>query len=234
MRPLGLLLPIACVVSGLAWASYAAWRGGEGWRLAWRALLGGAAAFGIAVAGYDVAATLGARFEWERLLAARLPDAALLAAGIGLVEEGAKLAALILVVERGWRARAVVGAAFGVAAGFAALETFTTQRGLGAPVALARAALGPAAHAILALPLALGVAAAARRGAAAWPQVALGLVGSAALHALGDLSLATPGAGRLGYALALLAPTLALFALERRAALPRPSAPALGVARAAH
>ena len=231
MRPPDLLLPLACVASGVAWASYAAWRAGEEARVAWRALLGGAAAFGIAVTGYDVAAAFGAPFEWERLVAAPLPAAALLAGGIGVIEEGAKLAGLLLVVERGWRARAVLCAALGVAAGFAAIEAFTTLHGSGSPVVLARAGLAPAAHALLAFPLALGVVAAARRGARAWPQVALGLVGSATLHAAGDLSLASGGAGRVGYALALLVPTLALFAVARRAAVPR--APALGAARTA-
>ena len=230
MRPPELLLPIACVASAVAWASYAAWRAGEGARIAARALLGGAAACGVAIAAYDVAAALGAPFEWDRLVAARLPAAALLAGGIGLIEEGAKLAGLLLVVERGWRSSAVLCAALGVAAGFASIEALTTLHGSGSPIALARAGLAPAAHALLALPLALGVAVAARRGAAAWPRVLLGLLGSAALHAAGDLSLASGAAGRIGYALALLAPTVALFARARRTSA-APAA-ALGAARA--
>ncbi len=226
MRPWSAALPIACLASSVAWASYAAWKvNGRGGYFALRALLGGAAAFGLATTAYDLAELAGIRVEWDRLARGELPAAALLAAAIGIVEEGAKLVGLLLVIERGWRGRAVLAAAVGVAAGFAALETFTTLYGSGSPAALARAALGPAAHALLALPLAVGAAAAARRGKRAWPQVALGLAASAALHGAGDLSLVLPRAGRVGYALALLVPTLWLFARARR-----PASPALDAA----
>jgi RsiW-degrading membrane proteinase PrsW (M82 family) len=217
MRPEELILPLACAVSGAAWTTLAAWKADVPGRFAVRALLAGVGAFGVAIVGYELAAISGLLVEWELLVHGELGTAALLAAVIGLVEEGAKLVGVLLVVERGWRGRAVVGTAIAVAAGFGAVETFVTMQGAGPGIALARAALGPAAHALLALPLAVGVAAAAQRGASAWPLVALGLGASAALHAAGDLSLAVPGAGRLGYALALLAPALWMYARSRAA-----------------
>lgn len=214
-----LLFVASCVGSALVWASLGARRAQGGQRSPVPyALFGGAAAFGLAVLAYDALAAAGIRVEWERLVHGDLATAAALAVAIGLVEEGAKLAGILLVVDRGWRTRAVLGASLGVCAGFAALEAFTTLHGWESPVAVARVALGPAAHALLALPLGLGVAAAAREGRRAWPPIALGLVLSAALHATGDLSLARQPAGRLGYGLALLAAPLWLFVRARLAA----------------
>ncbi|WP_242334799.1 MULTISPECIES: PrsW family glutamic-type intramembrane protease [unclassified Anaeromyxobacter] len=212
--PWELLLAVACLSSGLAWASLAARRAGEIRGLALHSLFGGAAAFGFAVIAYDLLDGAGVRLEWERLSHAGLASAAPLAGVIGLVEEGAKLAGLLLVVERGWRTRSVMGAAVGVSAGFAALEALTTLQGWDSPVALARVALGPAAHALLALPLALGVAAFARDARRAWGSLAGGLALSAALHAAGDLSLASD-AGKLGYGAALLAAPLWLYLRAR-------------------
>jgi RsiW-degrading membrane proteinase PrsW (M82 family) len=233
MRPWDLSLTIACVAAGLGWAVLAAWRAGEA-RGAFplRALLGGAAAFGIAVCTYDLASFAGMPFDWDRIVRADLGGAALLAGAIGLFEEGAKLAGVLLVVGRGWRTRSVLAAAVGVAAGFAAMEAFTTLYGWGSPLALARAALGPVAHALLAVPLGLGVAAWSRRGRAAAPLVALGLLASAALHAGGDLSLALPRHGSLGYAAALLVPLVWLHLLARRALRTAPAVAQVGLAAA--
>ena len=229
--PWEILLVAGCLASALTWASLGARRVGEArGHLAVHSLFAGAAAFGLAVISYDLLAGAGVRIEWEGLVHGKLPAAAGLAVLIGLVEEGAKLAGILLVVERGWRTPAVLGASVGVSAGFAALEAFTTLQGWGSPVALARVALGPAAHAMLALPVALGVAAAARGGARAWRSVAVGLVVSTALHAIGDLSLASAPAGRLGYAAALLAAPLWWFlrsrAPRREGHAPVPAAPA--------
>lgn len=216
MRPWELGLTIACAASGLGWASYGAWRAGERrGQFPIRSLLGGAAAFGIAVLTYDLASVAGVQIDWERLVRADLGGALLLACTIGVFEEGAKLVGVLLVVERGWRTPAVLAAALGVAAGFAVLEAFTMLYGYGSPLALTRAALGPVAHALLALPVGLSVASWARRARGARWHLALGLVVSSALHALGDLSLALPRHGQVGYALALLAPILVLFARAR-------------------
>ncbi len=231
MRPWDLALPVACAVSGVAWASFGAWRAGDGpARFAARSLLGGAAAFGIAVGAYDLATAAGLRVEWVALLRGDLRAAVLLALAIGGVEEAAKLAGVLLVVERGWSPRRVLGASLGVAAGFAALEAFTTLHGSGSPVALARAALGPAAHALLAIPIGIGVADALQGARRGWARIAIGLAASIALHAIADLGLALPIAGKLGYAVALLAPSLWLFARARGGlrgspALARPPAP---------
>jgi RsiW-degrading membrane proteinase PrsW (M82 family) len=219
-----LLLLAGCLASALTWAWVAARRAGESrGQSPVHSLFGGAAAFGLAVIGYDLLGGAGVRIEWERLAHGKLVDAAALAILIGVVEEGAKLVGILLVVERGWRTRAVLCAAVGVSAGFAALEAFTTLQGWDSPAALTRIVLGPAAHALLVLPVALGVAAAGRGGRRAWGSVAAGLAVSAALHAAGDLSLATAPPGRLGYAAALLAAPLWLFLRSR---MPRRDAPA--------
>jgi PrsW family intramembrane metalloprotease len=213
---LDLALPLTAAASGAAWAQLAAWRAGHG-RATFtvRALLGGVAAFALAVSAYDLSALAGLDVRWEGVARADL-GAALLAAAIGIVEEGAKLAGLCLVVDRTLRGRAVAAAAIGVAAGFSALEAFAVLKGHASAPVLARAALGPVAHAVLALPLAVGVAAALRRrGRAWWLPLLPALLVSAALHAAGDLSLALPRVGRVGYAAALAAPPVVLFVLGR-------------------
>jgi len=221
-----LALSVAAAGSGAAWARLAAVRAGErrlGFAL--HALLGGAAAFGLAAAAYEAATRLGVNIDWARL--ARGDAAAFLLAGsIGLVEEGAKLAGILIVVERGVRTRAAVAVAFGVAAGFSALETIVTLGGDPGAVAFARAAVGPIAHALLLVPVALAVAPAlrARRLVRA---LAPALAASAALHGAGDLSLALSRVGYTGYALALTAPALVLFArARRRRVAPTPIVPA--------
>jgi RsiW-degrading membrane proteinase PrsW (M82 family) len=217
-------LPITAAGSGAAWAGLAAWRAGErqaGFTL--RALLGGAAAFGLALLAYETASLAGVEVRWEQV-ARGDATSFLLAAAIGLVEEGAKLVGILLVVERGVRTRAALAASAGVAAGFASFETLVVLGGERTALAFARAALGPVAHALLVIPVALAVAPAlrSRRPAA---LLALPLLASAGLHGGGDLSLALSGVGYTGYALALAAPALVLFARARR----RRSAPSVPV-----
>jgi RsiW-degrading membrane proteinase PrsW (M82 family) len=212
-----LALPLTAAGSGAAWAQLAARRAGEGRGvLALRALLGGVAAFGLGLCAYDLAAFLGVEVRYERL-APGDAGAVANAFAIGLVEEGAKLAGILLVVERGLRRGAILAAAGGVAAGFAALEAIFVLHGETSAAALARAALGPVAHALLAVPIALGVAAAASRRSRRWVPVVPALLASAALHGAGDLSLAFRPVGSAGYALALAAPALLAFAQARRA-----------------
>lgn len=222
-----LALSLTATGSGAAWARLAALRAGERrFGFALHALLGGAAAFGLALAAYELALRLGLDVRWERLQAGDA-TAFLLAGAIGLVEEGAKLAGVLLVVGRGVRTRTALAVAFGVAAGFSVLETLVTLAGDSSAAAFARAALGPIAHGLLLVPAGLAVAPAlrARRPALA---LALPLAASAALHGAGDLSLALSGVGYTGYALALAAPALVLFARARRRPLPGPAAPAVG------
>jgi RsiW-degrading membrane proteinase PrsW (M82 family) len=212
-----LALPLTAAGSGAAWAQLAARRAGHGGStFSAHALLGGVAAFGLALSAFDAAALAGLEVRWDHLLRGDAV-AVLAAAAIGLVEEGAKLAGILLVVDRGFRRSAILAAAAGVAAGFAALEALLILRGDASAAALARAALGPVAHALLAVPLALGVGAAFRRaGRAWWLPLAPALAVSAALHAAGDLSLALPSVGGPGYAATLVAPALVLFACARR------------------
>jgi RsiW-degrading membrane proteinase PrsW (M82 family) len=222
MRVLALLAVGAA--SGAAWARIAAWRAGAVRRPSVPfALLGGAAAFGLALVAFEAAARAGLDLRWERLTRGGA-GAFAAAATIGLVEEGAKLAGLLLVVSRGIRTRAALAAATGVAGGFAALESLAVLAPDPGLVAFARAVLAPVGHALLAVPVAIAIAPAlrARRPALA---LVLPLLASAALHGAGDLALALPGA-RAGFALALVAPALLLFARGRRrraAAAPLPS-----------
>jgi hypothetical protein len=211
-----LALSLTAAASGAAWAKLAAWRAGE--RTAAfvvHALLGGVAAFGLALAAYEAATWAGVDVRWDRI--ARGDAAAFaFAAAVGLVEEGAKLTGLLLVLERGVRTRAALAAAVGVSAGFSALETLVVLGGESSGVAFPRAALGPVAHALLAVPFALSISGALR---ARRPALVLapGLLASAALHGAGDLSFVLPGVGgHAGYAIALAAPALMLFARARR------------------
>lgn len=211
---LDIALPLTAAVSGIAWAQLAAWRVGQARApFAVRSLLGGAAAFALALSAYDLSVLAGVSVRWETLERGD-HGAVLLAAVIGLVEEGAKLAGLLLVVDRTFRRRSVVAAAVGVAAGFAALEGLAVLKGHPSAPVLARAALAPVAHAVLALPLALGTAIALRRRGG-WLALVPALLASAAFHAAGDFSLARPHVGPIGYAAALAAPAVALFLAER-------------------
>lgn len=210
-----LALSFTAAGSGAGWARLAALRAGER-RVAFvlHALLGGVAAFGLALATYEGATRLGLVVRWDRL-AQGDADAFVLAAAIGLVEEGAKLAGILIVVERGVRTRAVLAVAAGVAAGFSTLETLVNFVADPGGAAFARAALGPVAHALLLVPVALAVAPALRSRRPAL-FLALPLAASAGLHGAGDLSLALSGVGYTGYALSLAAPALVLFARARR------------------
>jgi hypothetical protein len=208
-------LPLTAAASGAAWAQLAAWRAGRPCAAhTARALLAGAAAFGLALAAYDALALAGAPVRW-RTLAGGGPPSILAAAAIGLVEEAAKLAGILLVVDRATRRRGVAAAAAGVAAGFAALEAFVVLAGDGSAAALGRAAFAPVAHALLAAPLAVGVVV-WKTGRWSGSPLAAGLAAAAALHGASDLALALPGIGRPGYAAVLCAPALALFFLLRK------------------
>lgn len=214
----GSLLAV-CAVSGVGWALLAAIRGAGGsWRGAVRPLLGGGAAFGVALGAYQLLVLSGVEVSWERVLAGG-GDALLLAAMIGLVEEGAKLAGIALAAQRPAEPGAMMRTTVGVAASFAALESALALAGVSAPVALARALLAPVAHAVLAAPLGFAVAWAARSPRGAALKLAAGLAVAAALHAVADLSLAAPRFGRLGYAAALLAPVVVIFLHARRLVL---------------
>ncbi len=209
-----LALPLAAAGSGAAWAQLAARRAGFRRAFALRALLGGAAAFGLAFVAYDLCDLAGLPFRWERILRGDATSFAL-AGAIGLVEEGAKLAGILLAVDRGYRWRAVLAASVGVAAGFAAFETLLLLHEQPSASALAHAALAPIAHALLAVPLAFGVTAALGRRPHRWIAIPVALLIAAALHGAADLSLALPYVGRAGYALALAAPALVLFEISR-------------------
>jgi hypothetical protein len=203
----------------LAWAALGAIRfGGSRSGLVVRGLLGGGAAFGMAQAAYQLLGAGGLDLSWGRVLGggwAALGVAAL----IGLIEEGAKLGGLLLAIRAAPRPGAVMGTAIAVCSGFAALESVLALSSAPAGLAVARAALAPVAHGVLAVPLAFGVAVSARRARrTGLVQVALGLALSAALHGAGDLALAAPRFGRLGFAVAMAAPVIALFVHLRRLA----------------
>lgn len=221
------MIALACAASGVAWAALAAWRAEESAsRLVPRALLGGAAAFGLALGAYDLQAIAGLPVSWDGIAAGDL-DALALALLVGVTEEGAKLVGILLVLERRSRPAAVFAAAFGVAAGFAALEGLLVLPGT-APlgVATARALLGPVAHATLAVPMAFAVAA-TRSSRRAWMLLLPALGASAALHAGADLSVAMARGGPIAHAAVLLGPALWVFARSRRPAAQAP-APATG------
>jgi hypothetical protein len=214
-----LALPLACAASAVAWTAVAAFRSRAGGaHLVARALLGGAAAFGLANVGFDLLAVAGLPVTWEQVTRGTLASAAAVVM-IGLVEEGAKLAGLLLVLEARARTRHVLASAAGVAAGFAALEALVSlSEAAWAGAAFARVAFAPVAHGLLLVPVALGVATQrAEPGRPLRPAIA-GLLASALLHANANLAVALPaGGGAAGFAAALLAPALLLHARSRRA-----------------
>ncbi len=219
--PWDLALPLTAAGSGAAWARLATSRAGcARTGTTALALLGGVAAAGLALATYELSTRLGLDLRWQSLTVGGA-SALAAAAAIGLVEEAAKLTGILLVVEQGAPRRSVLATAIGVAAGFAAVEAVVTLRGEASAPALARAAFGPVAHALLSVPLAAGVAAATGSRTRGWLAVGAALLASAALHGAADLGIAVRGAGRLAYAAALAAPALALFASARRAAVAR-------------
>jgi RsiW-degrading membrane proteinase PrsW (M82 family) len=211
-------LPLAAAGSGVAWAQIAARRTNVGAAFALRALLGGAAAFGLSAAAYDGFALAGLAVRWETV-AGGGPASVLAALAIGAFEEGAKLAGILLVLDRRSRPGAVAAAAVGVAAGFSALEAVVVLGGEASAAALVRAALGPAAHALLAAPLALGIVAWGGRPGRRALALSIALAAAAALHGGSDLALAVPGVGPYGYAAALALPAFVLFARKRKGPL---------------
>ncbi len=207
---LGFLAP---ALSGAGWAVALSRRAPEGaLRAAARGLAGGFAAFAAAWGGYVLVERVGLRVTWTELTAGGGGSVAV-AAAIGLVEESAKLLGLALasVHTREADGAAVVRRVLLVSAAFASLECAFTLREAGAPLLLARAILAPVAHAALAVPLGLVLVGGGRR--LRW--VAPALVLAAVLHGASDLALAIPALGRLGYAVILSAPVVALHVHAR-------------------
>lgn len=222
MAPHELAVAGMCATSGVAWASAASRRAPEGLvPAAVRGLLAGAGAFGLALAAYDLLEAAGLAVRWQGILAGGA-GAALLAAVVGLVEESAKAAGILLALPRGATPAAVRPATVAVAAAFAALETAVTLGAAPSGILLARAALAPVAHAVLAAPVGLAIAAGVRDGGRRWLLLAPALAASAALHALADLSLASSRFAHAGYAAALAAPAVGTFLALRRV---RPAQP---------
>jgi RsiW-degrading membrane proteinase PrsW (M82 family) len=147
------------------------------------------------------------RVSWEEVAAGGRGGIAT-AAAIGLVEESAKLFGMSL-ASLGARAAGRSGVArtvLAVAASFATLECTFVLAGAEGSVLLLRALLAPVAHAALAAPLGLVLVGGPRGIRWAIPALLL----SALLHAASDLSLATPGLGRVGYGAVLAAPAVFL------------------------
>ncbi len=210
----------ACAALGAAWVLVASWRAESGTMpTALRGLFGGLGALGTASIGYGVMQIAGCVVRWEWIAKGAWP--ALGFAGlVGLVEESGKLAGIALAVpatRQAWRAPSLMRTTAAVAAVFATAEAVMTLRGASWPLALGRAAFAPVAHAVLAAPMAIALAEApftSRWRVAA--RVAAALSVAALLHGLGDWSVARPGWGRWGFAAALLAPTLWLYARSKR------------------
>jgi RsiW-degrading membrane proteinase PrsW (M82 family) len=205
---------VACVALGAPWALAGSWRacGGTLSGTA-RAALGGIAAAELAWLAYGVLelAGLGVRFE---LLERGDLRALGLAAIVGLVEEGAKLAGALISLPHARRdARERARIVLAVAAAFATVEAVLVLPGAAWPVVVGRAAFAPVAHALLAVPVALAFAGAGAGGAA--PKIAGGLFVAALLHALGDFSLMRPPWGRAAFAATLLLPAIWLYARGR-------------------
>jgi len=217
MASLDPTLAVLAAAGAAGWAALGAARApGPRRELVLRGLLGGGAAFGLALLAYDLLGAAGLGPRWEQLMAGSWP-ALSMALVIGLVEEGAKLCGILLSVRRAERPGAIMATTIGVCAAFAGLETATALSGAPFGPAVGRAMLAPVAHALLAAPVGFAVAYAARRG---W-RTGLGVLAAAVLlaavlHALGDLALSAPRFGRLGYATALLAPVLVIYLHARR------------------
>lgn len=212
----------ACVALGGAWIALATGRG-RGRRLdaALRGLLGGLAAFGAAMAGYDVLQLAGVTLDWG-LITGGTWAAAGLALLVGLLEEGAKLIGVVLAAPP-WRDRSpgVLRTSLAVVSVFAVAEAALALQGAGWAVGLTRLAFGPVAHAALAAPFAVVLSERDRGGRGRLAlRLAVALVAAASLHGFGDWSVAHRGWGRLAFAVSLLAPTLWFYAQRRRAAAP--------------
>jgi len=224
----------ACAALGLLWTLAASWQAEDGAaRTAARGVLGGLAALGTASIAYGLLDAAGLPVRWEAIARGAWPALGV-AALVGLVEEGAKLAGVVLAApahrRRSW---GVVRITAAVAAVFAVAEAAIALPGVSWPVALGRAALGPVAHAALLAPLAVVLAEApARAPGRLVGRLGLALLAVAALHGLGDWSIARPGWGRAGFAAALLAPTIWVYLRTRHAEVPARSPPRLTPARA--
>jgi RsiW-degrading membrane proteinase PrsW (M82 family) len=202
------LQPLACALIGAGWIAALARRAPEGaLRSTARGLLGGLAAFAAAWGGYLLVERAGMRVSWEEVTAGGGVGLAT-AAVIGLVEESAKLFGISLaaVGTRQAGRGAAVRTVLAVSAAFATLECMIVLAGAGRSVLLLRSLFAPVAHAALAAPLGLVLLGGLRGIRWAIPALLL----SATLHAASDLSLATPGIGRLGYAAVLAAPAVFL------------------------
>ncbi len=206
------LAVVAPAVLGLTWVVAVARRAPDGALLsATRTVAGGAVAFAAAWWGYALLDQLGLRISWDDLTAGGR-GSVVAAAAIGLVEESAKLVGLALssVGARSGRGQ-VLRRILGVSAVFASLECAFTLSGAGATVILLRAAFAPIAHAALALPLGLAIAGGRLSPGRALPALAVAVL----LHGASDLALAIPSVGRLGYAVILSAPVVALHLRTR-------------------
>jgi RsiW-degrading membrane proteinase PrsW (M82 family) len=206
------ILAGCAAASAVGWTSLAAARApAMRPELALRGLLGGSAAFGLALSGYQLLDGSGIHLAWALLVAGGWPAIGI-ALLIGLVEEGAKLAGILLAARDVGRPGVVMALTVGVSAGFAGLEAVSVLSEAPSALGVGRALLAPVAHAALALPVGLAIAWSARRRLPAAPWVVVpALLVAALLHGASDLSLALPWLGRLGFAAALLAPVLALF-----------------------
>ncbi len=219
MSTTGLPWLAACAALAALWVLAASWNRERGsGATALRGVLGGLAALVTAWGAYALVHAVGVDLRWDWLSGASWPALGA-AAGIGLIEEGAKLTGIALAVSparRGNRRSNVLRTAAAAAAVFAVAEAALVLRGASWPMALGRAALGPVAHALLAAPFAVALAEASgvsRRRLAL--RVGGTLLLAAALHGLGDWSIARPGWGQVGFAAVLLAPALWLFAHAR-------------------
>lgn len=206
------LAVVAPAVFGLTWVAAVSRRAPDGALVAaTRTVAGGAVAFAAAWWGYAVLDRYGLRISWEDLTAGG-SGSVVSAAAIGFVEESAKLIGIALasVGARSGRGQ-VLRRILGVSAVFASLECASTLGDAGATVILVRAAFAPIAHAALALPL--GLALAGGHLSLRWALPALGV--AVLLHGASDLALAIPSVGRLGYAVILSAPVVALHLRTR-------------------
>ena len=227
MSTTGLPWLTACAALGVLWVMGASWdRGRGGAATALRGALGGLLALETAWAAYGLVQAAGLDIRWDWLSGGAWPALGA-AVGIGFIEEGAKLTGIALAVSpprRGHRRSNVLRTAAAAAAVFAVAEAALALRGASWPIALGRAALGPVAHALLAAPFAVVLSEASgssRRRVAL--RIGGTLVLAAALHGLGDWSIARPGWGQVGIAAVLLAPALWLFAYARTSeSLPLP------------
>jgi RsiW-degrading membrane proteinase PrsW (M82 family) len=206
-----------CFAVGAAWTLATSWRvGGKRLAAALRAALGGCAALWTSSGLYGLLQLAGLEIHWSSIESGAWPALGF-ALLVGVVEEAGKLAGFALAAPPPAEGPGgVLRAAAGVAAVFAVGEAAVTMRGALWHVALGRAALGPVAHALLAAPLAVVLADLSRRSERRFAlRLAVAFATAAALHGLGDWSIARPVWGRVGFAAALLAPALWLYARAR-------------------